>query len=81
MVVSCRAVRSPRRRGPQLRGEPRGALLDGVLDRVADAAILAGLGLLLVAVGAPLAALAAVTATSALSLGPRVVFLRRPRGA
>jgi hypothetical protein len=37
--------------------------------------------LLLVAVGAPLAALAAVTATSALSLGPRVVFLRRPRGA
>ncbi len=44
MVVSCRAVRSPRRRGPQLRGEPRGALLDGVLDRVADAAILAGLG-------------------------------------
>ena len=38
--------------------------------------------LLLVAVGAllgaPLAALAAVTATSALSLGLRVVFLRRP---
>jgi 1L-myo-inositol 1-phosphate cytidylyltransferase / CDP-L-myo-inositol myo-inositolphosphotransferase len=29
----------------QLRGGPRGALLDGVLDRVADAAILAGLGL------------------------------------
>jgi 1L-myo-inositol 1-phosphate cytidylyltransferase / CDP-L-myo-inositol myo-inositolphosphotransferase len=29
----------------QLRGNPRGALLDGVLDRVADAAILAGLGL------------------------------------
>ncbi|HZD68809.1 MAG TPA: CDP-alcohol phosphatidyltransferase family protein, partial [Actinomycetes bacterium] len=29
----------------QLRGRPRGALLDGVLDRVADAAILAGLGL------------------------------------
>jgi hypothetical protein len=28
----------------QLRGSPRGALLDGVLDRVADAAILAGLG-------------------------------------
>jgi hypothetical protein len=116
-------------------------LLDGVLDRVADAAILAGLGvwaldgndargvlvltvaatagallsmatkdravalglppaperalgwllggrdgrLLLVAIGAllgaPLAALAAVTATSALSLGLRVAFLRRPRGA
>jgi hypothetical protein len=41
--------------------------------------------LLLVAVGAllgaPLAALAAVTATSALSLGLRVAFLRRPRGA
>jgi CDP-L-myo-inositol myo-inositolphosphotransferase len=124
----------------QLRGGPRGALLDGVLDRVADAAILAGLGLwalgdhdargvlaltvaatagallsmatkdraaalglppapegalgwllggrdgrlLLVAIGgllgAPLAALAAVTATSALSLGLRVGFLRRPRG-
>jgi phosphatidylglycerophosphate synthase len=122
----------------QLRGGPRGALLDGVLDRVADAAILAGLGLwaldghdtqivlvltvaatagallsmaskdraaalglppapewalgwllggrdgrlLLVAVGAllgaPLAALVAVTATSALSLGLRVAFLRRP---
>jgi 1L-myo-inositol 1-phosphate cytidylyltransferase / CDP-L-myo-inositol myo-inositolphosphotransferase len=122
----------------QLRGGPRGALLDGVLDRVGDAAILAGLGLwaldgrppegvlvltvaatagallsmaskdraaalglppaperalgwllggrdgrlLLVAVGAvlgaPLAALAAVLATSALSLGLRVAFLRRP---
>jgi 1L-myo-inositol 1-phosphate cytidylyltransferase / CDP-L-myo-inositol myo-inositolphosphotransferase len=125
----------------QLRGGPRGALLDGVLDRVADAAILAGLGLwaldghdargvlaltvaattgallsmaskdraatlglppaperalgwllggrdgrlLLVAVGAllraPLATLAAVTATSALSLGLRVAFLRRPSAA
>jgi 1L-myo-inositol 1-phosphate cytidylyltransferase / CDP-L-myo-inositol myo-inositolphosphotransferase len=122
----------------QLRGGPRGALLDGVLDRVADAAILAGLGLwaldghhapgvlaltvaatagallsmatkdraaalglpaapertlgwllggrdgrlLLVAVGAllgvPVAALAAVTATSTLSLSLRVTFLRRP---
>jgi choline kinase/phosphatidylglycerophosphate synthase len=122
----------------QLRGGPRGALLDGVLDRVGDAAILAGLGLwaldgrppegvlvltvaatagallsmaskdraaalglppaperalgwllggrdgrlLLVAVGAvlgaPVAALAAVTATSALSLVFRVAFLRRP---
>jgi 1L-myo-inositol 1-phosphate cytidylyltransferase / CDP-L-myo-inositol myo-inositolphosphotransferase len=122
----------------QLRGGPRGALLDGVLDRVADAAVLAGLGvwaldghpargvlaltvaatagallsmatkdraaalglppaperalgwllggrdgrLLLVAVGAllgaPVAALAAVTATSALSLGLRVAILRRP---
>jgi len=122
----------------QLRGGPRGALLDGVLDRVGDAAILAGLGvwaldghasrgvlvltvaattgallsmaskdraaalglppapdralgwllggrdgrLLLVAVGAllgaPVAALVAVTATSALSLGLRVAFLRRP---
>jgi choline kinase/phosphatidylglycerophosphate synthase len=122
----------------QLRGGPRGALLDGVLDRVADAAVLAGLGLwaleghaprtvlvltvaatagallsmaskdraaalglppaperalgwllggrdgrlLLVAVGAvlgaPVAALAAVAATSALSLGLRVAFLRRP---
>jgi phosphatidylglycerophosphate synthase len=121
-----------------LRGGPRGALLDGVLDRVGDAAILAGLGLwaleghdarwvlvltvaattgallsmaskdravalglppaperalgwllggrdgrlLLVAMGAvlgaPVAALAAVTATSALSLGLRVAFLRRP---
>jgi 1L-myo-inositol 1-phosphate cytidylyltransferase / CDP-L-myo-inositol myo-inositolphosphotransferase len=121
----------------QLRGGPRGALLDGVLDRVGDAAILAGLGLwaldghapegvlgvtvaattgallsmaskdraaalglppaperalgwllggrdgrlLLVAVGAilgaPVAALAAVTATSALSLGLRVAILRR----
>jgi 1L-myo-inositol 1-phosphate cytidylyltransferase / CDP-L-myo-inositol myo-inositolphosphotransferase len=28
----------------QLRGGPRAALLDGVLDRVADAAVLAGLG-------------------------------------
>ena len=122
----------------QLRGGPRGALLDGLLDRVGDAAILAGLGLwalaghvpramlvltvaattgallsmaskdraaalglpaaperalgwglggrdgrlLLVAVGAvlgaPVAALAAVTATSALSLSLRVVSLRRP---
>jgi 1L-myo-inositol 1-phosphate cytidylyltransferase / CDP-L-myo-inositol myo-inositolphosphotransferase len=125
----------------QLRGGPRGALLDGVLDRVADAAVLAGLGvwaleghgargvlvltvaatagallsmaskdraaalglppaperalgwllggrdgrLLLVSLGAllgaPLAALAAVTATSALSLGLRVAFLRRPPAA
>jgi 1L-myo-inositol 1-phosphate cytidylyltransferase / CDP-L-myo-inositol myo-inositolphosphotransferase len=125
----------------QLRGGPRGALLDGVLDRVADAAILAALGLwaldehqargvlaltvaatagallsmatkdravalglppaperalgwllggrdgrlLLVAggalLGAPIAALAAVTVTSALSLGLRVALLRRPRGA
>ena len=126
--------------GPRLQpgGGPRGALLDGVLDRVGDAAILAGLGLwalkghgpegvlvwtvaatagallsmaskdraaalglppaperllgwllggrdgrlLLVAVGAilgaPVAALAAVTATSALSLSLRVAFLRRP---
>jgi choline kinase/phosphatidylglycerophosphate synthase len=122
----------------QLRGGPRGALLDGVLDRVADAAVLAGLGLwaldghaprtilvltvaatagallsmaskdraaalglppaperalgwllggrdgrlLLVTLGAllgaPVAALAAVTATSALTLGLRVGFLRRP---
>jgi choline kinase/phosphatidylglycerophosphate synthase len=123
----------------QLRGGPRGALLDGLLDRVGDAAILAGLGLwaldghapegvlvltvaattgallsmaskdraaalglppaperalgwllggrdgrlLLVAVGAvlgaPVAALAAITATSLLSLGLRVGFLlRRP---
>jgi phosphatidylglycerophosphate synthase len=121
----------------QLRGRPQGALLDGVLDRVGDAAILAGLGLwaldghdpravlaltvaattgailsmatkdraaalglppaperalgwllggrdgrlLLVAIGAllgaPIAALAAVTTTSALSLGLRVAFLRR----
>jgi len=29
----------------QMRASPRGALLDGTLDRVADAAILAGLGL------------------------------------
>jgi len=125
----------------QLRGGPRGALLDGLLDRVGDAAILAGLGLwgldghddqrvltltvaattgallsmaskdraaalglppaperalgwllggrdgrlLLVAVGAvvgaPVAALAAVTVTSALSLGLRVAFLRRPQDA
>jgi 1L-myo-inositol 1-phosphate cytidylyltransferase / CDP-L-myo-inositol myo-inositolphosphotransferase len=125
----------------QLRGGPRGALLDGVLDRVADAAILAGLGLwaldghdapgvlaltvaattgallsmatkdraaalglpaaperalgwllggrdgrlLLVAVGAllgaPVAALAAVTATSTLSLCLRVVSLRRAPAA
>jgi CDP-L-myo-inositol myo-inositolphosphotransferase len=122
----------------QLRAGPRGALLDGLLDRVGDGAVLVGLGLwaldghdargvlaltvaattgallsmaskdraaalglppaperalgwllggrdgrlLLVAVGAvlgaPVAALAAVTATSALSLGLRVAFLRRP---
>jgi 1L-myo-inositol 1-phosphate cytidylyltransferase / CDP-L-myo-inositol myo-inositolphosphotransferase len=123
----------------QLRGSPRGALLDGLLDRMGDAAVLAGLGLwaldghdprgvlgltvaattgallsmaskdraaalglppaperalgwllggrdgrlLLVAVGAvlgaPVATLAAVTATSVLSLGLRVAFLlRRP---
>jgi hypothetical protein len=30
--------------------------------------------------GLPVAALAAVTATSALSLGLRIAFLRRPRG-
>jgi hypothetical protein len=119
-------------------GAGPGALLDGLLDRVRDAAILAGAGLwaldghdarevlvwtvaattgtllsmaskdraaalglrpaperalgwllggrdgrlLLVAVaavlGAPVAALAAVTATSALSLGLRVAFVRRP---
>jgi phosphatidylglycerophosphate synthase len=124
----------------QLRGRPQGALLDGVLDRVGDAAILAGLGLwalaghdpravlaltvaattgallsmatkdraaalglppaperalgwllggrdgrlLLVAIGAllgaPIAALTAVTVTSALSLGLRVAFLRRTSG-
>ncbi len=76
----------------QLRGGPRGALLDGVLDRVGDAAaperalgwLLGGRDgrLLLVAVGAvlgaPLATLAAVTATSTLSLSLRVAFLRRP---
>jgi 1L-myo-inositol 1-phosphate cytidylyltransferase / CDP-L-myo-inositol myo-inositolphosphotransferase len=122
----------------QLRGGPRGALLDGVLDRVGDAAVLAGVGLwaldghsstgvlvltvaattgallsmaskdraaalglppaperalgwllggrdgrlLLVAVGAvlgaPVAVLVAVSATSALSLGLRVAFVRRP---
>jgi phosphatidylglycerophosphate synthase len=120
----------------QLRGGPRGALLDGLLDRVGDRAVLAGLGLwaldgrppegvlvltvavgalwsmaskdraaalglppaperalgwllggrdgrlLLVTVGAvlgaPVAALAAVTATSALSLALRVASLRRP---
>ncbi len=122
----------------QLRGGPRGALLDGVLDRVADTAILAGLGvwaleghgarmvlaltvaatagallsmaskdravalrlppaperalgwllggrdgrLLLAAVGAllgaPLAALTGIAATSAISLSLRVAFLRRP---
>ena len=123
----------------QLRGSPRGALLDGLLDRMGDAAVLAGLGLwaldghdargvlaltvaattgallsmaskdraaalglppaperalgwllggrdgrlLLVAVGAilgaPVAALAAVIATSVLSIGLRVAFLlRRP---
>ena len=121
----------------QMRGRPQGALLDGVLDRVGDAAILAGLGLwaveahdprvvlvltvaatagallsmatkdraaalglppaperalgwllggrdgrlFLVAVGAlfgsPMVALAAVTATSAISLALRVAFLRR----
>jgi 1L-myo-inositol 1-phosphate cytidylyltransferase / CDP-L-myo-inositol myo-inositolphosphotransferase len=125
----------------QLRGGPRGALLDGVMDRLGDAAILTGLGLwaldghaargvlaltvaattgallsmaskdraaalglpaaperaigrllggrdgrlLLVAVGAvlgaPVAALAAVTATSTLSLSLRVAFLRRPPAA
>jgi choline kinase/phosphatidylglycerophosphate synthase len=125
----------------QLRGGPRGALLDGVLDRVTDAAILAGLGvwaldghaprtvlaltvaatagallsmaskdraaalglppaperalgwllggrdgrLLLVTLGAllgaPVAALAAVTATSALTLSLRVAFLRHPPAA
>jgi choline kinase/phosphatidylglycerophosphate synthase len=125
----------------QLRGGPRGALLDGLLDRVGDATILAGLGLwaldgrapegvlvwtvaattgallsmaskdraaalglppaperalgwllggrdgrlLLVAVGAvlgaPVAALVAVTATSALSLALRVALLRRPPAA
>jgi CDP-L-myo-inositol myo-inositolphosphotransferase len=125
----------------QLRGGPRGALLDGVLDRVADAAILAALGLwaldghdapgvlaltvaatagallsmatkdraaalglppaperalgwllggrdgrlLLVAVGAllgaPVAALAAVTATSTLSLCLRLALLRRAPAA
>jgi 1L-myo-inositol 1-phosphate cytidylyltransferase / CDP-L-myo-inositol myo-inositolphosphotransferase len=125
----------------RLRGGPRGALLDGVLDRVADAAILAGLGvwaldghaartvlvltvaatagallsmaskdraaalglppaperalgwllggrdgrLLLVTLGAllgaPVVALAAVTATSALTLNLRVAFLRRPPAA
>jgi phosphatidylglycerophosphate synthase len=121
----------------QLRGGPRGALLDGLLDRVGDTAILAGLGLwaldghdarevlaLTVAATtgallsmaskdraaalrlhlrrsgrsggcwpaatggcswspwarswAPVAALAATTSTSALSLGLRVAFLRRP---
>jgi hypothetical protein len=124
---------------PSASSEPRGALLDGVLDRVGDAAIPAELGLwalgdghdargvlvltvaattgallsmaskdraaalrllpaperalgwllggrdgrlLLVAVGAilgaPVAALAAVTATSALSLSLQVALVRRP---
>ncbi|HYT79643.1 MAG TPA: CDP-alcohol phosphatidyltransferase family protein, partial [Actinomycetota bacterium] len=121
----------------QLRASPRGAMLDGVLDRIADAAILAGLGiwaldtasaetslvltvaattgailsmatkdraaaltlpqapervlgwvlggrdgrLLLVTgfalAGLPVAALIAVTATSAVSLTARVAFVRR----
>jgi len=121
----------------QMRASPRGAMLDGVLDRIADAAILAGLGiwalrfasaetcllltvaattgailsmatkdraaaltlpqapervlgwvlggrdgrLLLVTVfalaGLPVAALVAVTATSAVSLAARVAFVRR----
>ena len=121
----------------QLRASPRGAMLDGVLDRIADAAILAGLGvwaldtasagtsllltvaattgailsmatkdraaalalpqaperflgwilggrdgrLLLVTgfalAGLPVAALIAVTATSAVSLAARVAFVRR----
>ncbi len=121
----------------QMRASPRGAMLDGVLDRIADAAILAGLGiwalhfasaetclvltvaattgailsmatkdraaaltlpqapervlgwvlggrdgrLLLVTVfalaGLPVAALIAVTATSAVSLAARVAFVRR----
>jgi hypothetical protein len=67
--------------------ESRG--LYATLQRVIDAtrAVFqaggASLALELVAVaallGAPIAALAAVTATSALSLGLRVAFLRRPR--
>jgi len=138
---SCQLGRRRRGRGggpATAAGRAAGALLDGVLDRVADAAILAGLGLwaleghgargvlaLTVAatagallsmaskdraaavglppaperalgwlagwagrapaaggvgalLGAPLATLAAVTATSALSLSLRVAFLRRP---
>jgi len=121
----------------QMRASPRGAMLDGVLDRIADAAILAGLGiwaldfasvetclvltvaattgailsmatkdraaalalpqapervlgwvlggrdgrLLLVTAfalaGLPVAALIAVTVTSAMSLAARVAFVRR----
>jgi choline kinase len=37
----------------QLRGGPRGALLDGLMDRVGDAAILAGLGLWALTATAP----------------------------
>ena len=69
----------------QLRASPRGAMLDGVLDRYADTAIVAGLGVWSLMQGLqPAAALvltAAATATSLLSMATkdRAAALGLPR--
>ncbi len=69
----------------QLRASPRGALLDGVLDRLADAAILSGLGLWAIGdTSHPGAALGlAVVATSGAMLSmaskDRIALLGLPR--
>ena len=69
----------------QLRASPRGALLDGVLDRVADAAILAGLGLWAIGdtsyPGLALALAVAATSGAMLSMASkdRIALLGLPR--
>ena len=70
----------------QLRGGPRGALLDGLLDRVGDGAILAGLGLWALDGHAPQGVLVltvAATTGALLSMASkdRAAALGLPRGA
>jgi 1L-myo-inositol 1-phosphate cytidylyltransferase / CDP-L-myo-inositol myo-inositolphosphotransferase len=70
----------------QLRASPRGALLDGVLDRLADAAILAGLGVWALSAGLPVTltvALVAAAVTAALlsmATKDRIAALGLPPG-
>jgi 1L-myo-inositol 1-phosphate cytidylyltransferase / CDP-L-myo-inositol myo-inositolphosphotransferase len=70
----------------QLRASPRGALLDGVLDRLADAAILAGLGVWALSAGLPatltvaLVAAAVTAALLSMATKDRIAALGLPPG-
>ena len=70
----------------QLRASPRGALLDGVLDRLADAAILAGLGVWALSDGLPpswtvaLVAAAITAALLSMATKDRIAALGLPPG-